>query len=40
VIVAHPEKGPKSIREMIERSKASPEGLSYGSTGVNTGPPP
>jgi tripartite-type tricarboxylate transporter receptor subunit TctC len=37
VIVAHPEKGPKSIKDMIERSKQNPEGLSYGSTGVNTG---
>jgi tripartite-type tricarboxylate transporter receptor subunit TctC len=37
VIVANPAVGPKSIKEMIERSKASPDGLSYGSTGVNTG---
>jgi len=37
VVVANPKTGPKSIKEMLERAKASPEGLSYGSTGVNTG---
>lgn len=37
VVVAHPTKGPTSIKDMIERSKARPEGLSYGSTGVHTG---
>jgi tripartite-type tricarboxylate transporter receptor subunit TctC len=37
VVVANPEKGPTSIKDMIERSKANPQGLSYGSTGVNTG---
>jgi tripartite-type tricarboxylate transporter receptor subunit TctC len=36
VLVAHPATGPKSVREMIERSKATPSGLTYGSTGVNT----
>jgi tripartite-type tricarboxylate transporter receptor subunit TctC len=37
VVVANPTTGPKSIKELIERSKASPNGLTYGSTGVNTG---
>ena len=37
VVVANPKTGPKSILELIERAKASPQGLSYGSTGVNTG---
>jgi tripartite-type tricarboxylate transporter receptor subunit TctC len=37
VVVANPETGPKSIKELVERSKAQPQGVSYGSTGVNTG---
>jgi tripartite-type tricarboxylate transporter receptor subunit TctC len=37
VLVANPKTGPKSIAELVARSKASPAGLSYGSTGVNTG---
>jgi tripartite-type tricarboxylate transporter receptor subunit TctC len=37
VVVANPTTGPKTIKELVERSKALPEGLSYGSTGVNTG---
>ena len=37
VVVANPDKGPKTIAEMIARAKASPNGLSYGSTGVNSG---
>ena len=37
VLVSNPKTGPKSIAELIARSKASPAGLSYGSTGVNTG---
>jgi tripartite-type tricarboxylate transporter receptor subunit TctC len=36
VLVAHPTLGPKSIMEMIERSKTTPGGLTYGSTGVNS----
>ncbi len=36
VLVANPSRGPKSITEMIERSKATPGGLTYGSTGTNT----
>ena len=36
VVVANPKTGPRSITEMLARAKASPEGLSYGSTGVNT----
>lgn len=37
VVVANPKTGPRSIKEMLARAKTSPEGLSYGSTGVNTG---
>jgi tripartite-type tricarboxylate transporter receptor subunit TctC len=37
VVVANPASGPKSIKELIERAKANPQGLSYGSTGVYTG---
>jgi len=37
VVVANPAVGPTSIKDMIARSKALPEGLSYGSTGVHTG---
>jgi tripartite-type tricarboxylate transporter receptor subunit TctC len=37
IVVAHPTKGPKSIKDLIAQSKARPEGLSYGSTGVRTG---
>jgi tripartite-type tricarboxylate transporter receptor subunit TctC len=37
VLVAHPASGPKSVKEMIETSKAGAAGLSYGSTGVNSG---
>ena len=36
VIIANPKTGPKSIKEMIEQSKSKPDGLSYGSTGVNS----
>jgi tripartite-type tricarboxylate transporter receptor subunit TctC len=37
VIVANPAVGPKSIKEMIERSKATPGGITFGSTGTNSG---
>ena len=37
VLVANPSTGPKSITDMIERSKTTPGGLTYGSTGTNTG---
>src|SRR5687767_11681253 len=37
VVVANPKTGPKSIKELIARSKESPKGMSYGSTGVHTG---
>src|SRR5215475_4375441 len=37
VVVANPTEGPTSIKDLIVRSKARPEGLSYGSTGVHTG---
>jgi tripartite-type tricarboxylate transporter receptor subunit TctC len=36
VIVANPTVGPKSIKDMIERAKASPGGVTYGSTGTNS----
>ena len=36
VEVAHPTLGPKSVKEMIERSKATAGGLNYGTTGVNS----
>ena len=37
VIVANPAVGPKSIKEMIERSKTTPGGITFGSTGTNSG---
>ena len=37
VIVAHPTSGPKSLTEAIAKAKASPDGLTYGSTGTNSG---
>jgi tripartite-type tricarboxylate transporter receptor subunit TctC len=37
VLVSNPRTGPKSVTELIERSKASPNGVSYGTTGVNSG---
>jgi tripartite-type tricarboxylate transporter receptor subunit TctC len=37
VVVANPDTGPKTLAEMIARSKQSQNGLSYGSTGVNSG---
>ena len=37
VVVAYPKTGPKSITDMLARAKASPQGISYGSTGTNTG---
>jgi tripartite-type tricarboxylate transporter receptor subunit TctC len=36
VLVANATSGPKTIQEMIARSKATPGGLTYGSTGANT----
>ena len=36
VLVANPSTGPKTVREVIERSKTTPGGLAYGSTGTNT----
>ena len=36
VLVTHPVTGPKSIAELIALAKARPEGVSYGSTGVNS----
>jgi tripartite-type tricarboxylate transporter receptor subunit TctC len=37
VVVANAGTGPKSIKDLIERSKAAPAGLNYASTGVNSG---
>jgi tripartite-type tricarboxylate transporter receptor subunit TctC len=37
VVVANPKTGPTSIQDMLARAKENPQGLSYGSTGVNTG---
>jgi tripartite-type tricarboxylate transporter receptor subunit TctC len=37
VVVANADSGPKTIAEMLARAKASPNGLSYGSTGTNSG---
>jgi tripartite-type tricarboxylate transporter receptor subunit TctC len=37
VLVSNPRVGPKSVTELIERSKQSPNGVSYGTTGVNSG---
>ena len=36
LVVANPKTGPKTVKEMIEQSKAKPVGLSFGSTGVNS----
>src|SRR6478735_11349116 len=36
VLVANPSTGPKSISDMIDRSKTTPGGLTYGSTGTNS----
>jgi tripartite-type tricarboxylate transporter receptor subunit TctC len=36
VLVTHPVTGPKSIAELIALAKARPDGVSYGSTGVNS----
>jgi tripartite-type tricarboxylate transporter receptor subunit TctC len=37
VIVAHPAVGPKSLADAIAKAKSSPDGLTYGSTGANSG---
>lgn len=37
VIVANPASGPKSLFDAIAKAKASPDGLTYGSTGTNSG---
>jgi tripartite-type tricarboxylate transporter receptor subunit TctC len=37
VLVANPATGPKSVAELIARAKTNPDGVSYGSTGVNSG---
>jgi tripartite-type tricarboxylate transporter receptor subunit TctC len=36
VFVANPDAGVKSLKELVERSQQKPDGLSYGSTGVNS----
>ncbi|MFL5031572.1 MAG: Bug family tripartite tricarboxylate transporter substrate binding protein [Xanthobacteraceae bacterium] len=37
VLVANPASGPKSVVELIAQAKTKPGGVSYGSTGVNSG---
>jgi tripartite-type tricarboxylate transporter receptor subunit TctC len=37
VLVSNPNTGPKTVLELIARSKANPSGVSYGTTGVNSG---
>jgi tripartite-type tricarboxylate transporter receptor subunit TctC len=37
VLVANSASGPKSVKEMIDQSMSNTAGLSYGSTGVNSG---
>jgi tripartite-type tricarboxylate transporter receptor subunit TctC len=37
VLVSNPKIGPKSVSDLLERAKQSPNGLSYGTTGVNSG---
>jgi tripartite-type tricarboxylate transporter receptor subunit TctC len=37
VLVSNPSVGPASVQDLIGRSKASPNGMNYGSTGVNSG---
>lgn len=37
VMVAHPTSGPKTLADAIAQAKASPDGLTYGSTGTNSG---
>ena len=37
VIVGHPGSGPKSLADAIAAAKANPDGLTYGTTGVNSG---
>ena len=37
VVVANKDIGPKSILELVAKSKASPSGMVYGSTGTNSG---
>jgi tripartite-type tricarboxylate transporter receptor subunit TctC len=36
VVAANPASGPRTLHELIARGKTNPEGVSYGSTGVNT----
>jgi tripartite-type tricarboxylate transporter receptor subunit TctC len=36
VLVANPQSGPKSIAELIALAKQKPDGVSYGTTGVNS----
>jgi len=38
VLAVHPDTGIKSVKELIERAKAKPGGLSYASSGVGTAP--
>ncbi len=36
VMVAHPTSGPKTLADAIAKAKASPDGLTFGSTGTNS----
>jgi tripartite-type tricarboxylate transporter receptor subunit TctC len=36
VLATNAKTGPKTVKELIERSKATPNGLNYGTTGVNS----
>lgn len=37
VLVAHPTSGPKTLAEALAKAKASPDGMTFGSTGTNSG---
>jgi tripartite-type tricarboxylate transporter receptor subunit TctC len=37
VIVGNPTTGPKTLKEAIEKAKSNPDGLTFGSTGTNSG---
>lgn len=36
VVISDPKSGPKTIKELVERSKATPDGMSYGTTGPHS----
>jgi tripartite-type tricarboxylate transporter receptor subunit TctC len=37
VLVSNPKIGPKSVKELLERARANPNGINFGSMGVNSG---